>query len=133
MERPYCIEFEQMGSPELGYLSVAQAGELLPFEIKRVFWNYQVPEGTERGNHAYRLTAQVLVALQGRVRITLESTRGESTEYVLNHPRQGLLVPPRFWRKVQFFDHAVMIVFSSREFDPADSIRNYVAFRALEN
>ena len=131
MYEPFLIAFEKMGSPELGYLTVAQYGEYLPFEIKRVFWNYQVPQGVERGNHAYLSTQQVLVVLHGRVLVSLESTDGGQRVFTLRHPHEGLFVPPLYWRKVQFYDQAVMAVFSSQEFDPADNLRDYQTFRKM--
>ena len=131
MNEAFLIAFEKMGSPEIGFLTVAQYGEYLPFEIKRVFWNYQVPEGVERGNHAYRITQQVLVVLHGRVKIKLESADGQHTEFTLRDPHEGLFVPPLCWRKVQFYDQAVMAVFSSHAFDPADHLRDYEAFRKM--
>jgi hypothetical protein len=131
MNEPFLIAFEKMGSPEIGFLTVAQYGEYLPFEIKRVFWNYQVPEGVERGNHAYRTTQQVLVVLHGRVEVKLESVEGRQTQFLLRHPHEGLLVPPLCWRKVQFYDQAIMAVFSSNEFDPDDHLRDYETFRQM--
>jgi hypothetical protein len=131
MNEPFLIAFEKMGSPDMGYLTVAQYGEHLPFKIRRVFWNYQVPQGVERGNHAYLSTQQVLVVLHGSVQVSLESTDGGQTLFTLRHPNEGLFVPPLYWRKVQFYDQAVMAVFSSQEFDPTDNLRDYEAFRKM--
>jgi hypothetical protein len=129
MDTPYLISFEKMGSPEIGYLSVAQYEEHLPFDIKRVFWNYGVPDGVERGNHAYLRTRQVLIALHGRVEVSLESKGGEMASFILQHPAEGLYVPPHYWRRTRFFDGGILAVFSSHVFDPADNLRDYQAFR----
>lgn len=130
---PYLIQLDKMGSPDLGYLTVAQYGEYIPFEIKRVFWNYAVPEGIERGNHAYYQTQQVLVALSGSIRLSLESVSGEKTTFTLQEPDQALFLPPLYWRHTQFFGQAILAVFSSHVFDPTDVLRDYDAFRALDN
>ncbi|MBC7922265.1 MAG: FdtA/QdtA family cupin domain-containing protein [Ferruginibacter sp.] len=131
MDLPLLIQLEQIGSPETGYLTVAQYGEYLPFEIKRVFWNYAVPNGTERGNHAYRRTRQLLVVLNGKARVTLESPDGQQSVHALSLPHEGLYVPALYWRRVEFFEGAILAVFSSHAFDPADSLRDYEAFRAM--
>lgn len=131
VDLPVLIQLAQIGAPETGYLTVAQPGEHLPFEIKRVFWNYAVPDGNERGNHAYHRTRQLLVALNGKVRVTLEAPDGREAVHVLSRPHEGLYVPALYWRRVQFFEGAILAVFSSHVFDPADALRDYEAFRAM--
>ena len=74
-------------------LTVAETGKDLPFEVKRAYWIYGVPEGHERGKHANRITYQYLVAVRGCVTITLEDKDGRRT-YVLDAPDKGLLIPP---------------------------------------
>ena len=77
---------------ERGSLTVAETGKDLPFEVKRAYWIYGVPEGHERGKHANRITYQYLVAVRGCVTITLEDKDGRRT-YVLDAPDKGLLIP----------------------------------------
>ncbi|MES2731040.1 MAG: FdtA/QdtA family cupin domain-containing protein [Bacteroidota bacterium] len=132
MNHPFLLQFDKMGSPEIGYLSVVQYEEYMPFEIKRVFWNYAVPDGVVRGNHAYFHTQQVLVALHGTVKVSLETPQGQQSDFTLMHPHEGLFVPPHCWRKSQFFGQAVLVVFSSHVFDAADNLRDYDAFHALK-
>ena len=129
--QPYRIQFDQFGTIDTGYLTAAQYEEFIPFEIKRVFWNYRVPEHVQRGNHAYYTTQQVLVAVHGTVDITLESVEGEKTNFRLAHPGEGLYLPPHVWRSTQFSADAVLLVLSSHSFDPADNLRDYAAFKAL--
>ena len=78
---------------ERGSLTVAETGKDLPFEVKRAYWIYGVPEGHERGKHANRITYQYLVAVRGCVKIILEDKDGRRT-YVLDAPDKGLLIPP---------------------------------------
>ena len=73
---------------ERGSLTVAETGKDLPFEVKRAYWIYGVPEGHERGKHANRITYQYLVAVRGCVTITLEDKDGRRT-YVLDAPDKG--------------------------------------------
>ena len=78
---------------ERGSLTVVESDKDIPFEVKRAYWIYGVPEGKERGKHANRITYQYLVAVKGCVKVALESKDTKQT-YVLDSPDKGLLIPP---------------------------------------
>ena len=102
---------------ERGSLTVAETGKDLPFEVKRAYWIYGVPEGHERGKHANRITYQYLEDKDGR------------RTYVLDAPDKGLLIPPLTWNELlHFSEDAVLLVLSSQPYRPEMYINSYEEF-----
>lgn len=132
MSSPKLIEFQQIGDPEIGYISVGQSFQNVPFEIKRVYWVYDTPETVERGNHANKKGQHILVSLKGSVNIFLENTKGIKYQYVLTNPNQGLYVPPLHWRRLHMSPEVVCLSLSSKEFDESDYIRDYQQFLSIQ-
>jgi len=128
MNIPKLIEFQQLGDPKLGYISVAQNFQNVPFEIKRIYWVYDTPELIERGNHANRTGMNVLVSLKGTVNIYLETPQGIKYNYVLSSPNQGLYIPPLYWRRLKMTPEVVCLSIASSEFEESDYIRDYQEF-----
>lgn len=113
---------------ERGSLTVVESGKDIPFEVKRAYWIYGVPERKERGKHANRVTYQYLVAVRGCVRISLENKKGKQT-YVLDAPDKGLLIPPLTWNELlHFSEDAVLLVLSSQPYQPDMYIDSYEEF-----
>ena len=113
---------------ERGSLTVAETEKEIPFVIKRAYWIYNVPEGQERGKHANRMTYQYLVAVKGRVEITLENKEGKRN-YVLDRPDKGVLIPPMTWNELlSFSEDAVLLVLSSQPYRPEMYINSYEEF-----
>ena len=131
MKKPYLLDFNPVGSPERGFLSVVHAAGQLPFVVNRLYWIYDVPELGERGNQAHLHNEQVLVTLHGAVRVHLENTRGKKFAFELHRPDQGLFVPARYWRTLHFYDHAVVLALCSHPYREADYVRSHEAFRTL--
>ncbi len=118
------IELEKIVDPR-GNLTVAQGDIDVPFDIKRVYWVYDVPAGEYRGGHAHRQCREVLVALSGSFHVTLDDGTQRET-YLLNHPYQGLLIDTGIWRTLDDFSSgAVCLVLASELFEEADYIREY--------
>ena len=111
-----------------GNLTVAQAQEQVPFDIRRVYWVYDVPAGESRGGHAHTRCRELIVAVSGRFHVTLDNGTERKT-FLLNHPYQGLLVETDTWRTLDDFSSgAVGLVLASEPFDEEDYIRNYADF-----
>ena len=111
-----------------GNLTVAQAQEQVPFDIRRVYWVYDVPAGESRGGHAHKRCRELIVAVSGSFHVTLDNGTERKT-FLLNHPYQGLLVEPDTWRTLDDFSSgAVGLVLASEPFDEEDYIRNYADF-----
>ena len=108
-----------------GDLSVVEAKKDIPFEVKRVFWNYNVPEGKSRGAHAHKALSQLIVAASGSFCVTLDDGRAKQT-FFLNRPYQGLYVKPGIWRDLtDFSSGAVCMVLASEKYCEEDYIRDY--------
>lgn len=114
-------------SDNRGFLSVIEGGLDIPFEIKRVYYLYMVPE-TARGAHAHKQLQQLMVATSGSVHVTLDDGRNKKT-FILDKPWKGLLVAPGLWRTLDDFSGgAVCMVLASEKYDPEDYIRDYQDF-----
>ena len=112
----------------LGNLSFLEAGTDTPFEIKRIYYIYDVPEGTQRGGHAHKRLRQLLFCPNGRIEILL--TDGvQRASVLLDKPNKALLIGPGLWRDMLWHtDGAVLCVAASEHYDEKDYIRNYNAF-----
>ncbi len=126
---PYLVELKSIGSPDIGYISIAESLQSIPFEIKRVFWSYYTPQMITRGRHAHHQLEQVLVAVSGKVIVTNESKDGNTTVHVLENPNTGLYIPPMFWHVMQFSHSAVMLSLASMDYNEKDYIRDYDEFK----
>ena len=129
MDNPHLINFPKLGAPEIGYISVTEQKQLIPFDIKRIFWTYYTPESIVRGRHAHHATEQVLIATAGRITVTTELADGTIQTFRLEDPHVGLYVPPHAWHTMQYSHSAVQLVLASHDYDEADYIRVYEAFR----
>lgn len=127
MEKPSLIELKRIYDHR-GNLSVVEQFKEIPFEIKRVYWLYDVPGGENRGGHAHKNLYQFIVAANGSFYVNL--TDGvQKFSFFLNHPYKGVLVPPGFWRTLDDFSSgAVCLVLASEFFDEEDYVRNYMEF-----
>lgn len=128
---PHIIEFDSIGSSELGYISVGQEAEKIPFAIKRVYWTYFTPQSVIRGGHANKEKEFVIVAVSGKIIIETEDTNGTKNKFILENPNQGLYVPKLCWHTMQYSHNAVQLVLASNNFSTTDYIRNYEEFTAL--
>lgn len=114
-------------SDSRGYLSVIEGGLDIPFEIKRIYYLYLVPEAA-RGAHAHKQLQQLMVATSGSVHVTLDDGQNKKT-FVLDKPWKGLLVVPGLWRTLEHFSGgAVCMVLASEKYDADDYIRDYKTF-----
>ena len=108
-----------------GNLTVVQSLETVPFDVRRVFYLYDIPGGEARGAHAHKACHQFLVAASGSFEVILDD--GVSKRKVfLNRPFMGLYVPPGIWAAEQDFSSgAVCLVLASDPYDETDYIRDY--------
>lgn len=124
-------DLERHPSERLGNLSVIQSGETVPFDVKRVFFIYDVPGGESRGGHAHRAVKEFIVAVAGSFSVTLDDGSAKRT-VMLNRPYRGLLIEPGVWLTLEDFSSgAVALVFTSDHFSHADHIKDYSEFLRL--
>jgi oxalate decarboxylase/phosphoglucose isomerase-like protein (cupin superfamily) len=126
---PHLIDFKSIGSLEIGYLTVVEGGKNIPFDIKRVFWSYYTPQMVTRGRHAHYKLEQILVPVAGKLIVTNEDVKGETTVHILENPNVGLYIPPMYWHVIQFSHNAVMMSLTSMLYDENDYIRDYEIFK----
>lgn len=110
-----------------GNLSVIE-NDTVPFDIKRVYYLYDVPAGAERGGHAHKSLRQFLVALSGSFEVVLKDGKKEQI-VTLNKPYEGLLINAGVWRELQNFSSgSVCLVIASEVYIEEDYIRDFDEF-----
>lgn len=121
------IDLPKITDPR-GNLTVAEGLDVVPFDIKRAYWVYDVPGGESRGGHAHKHLRQLVVALSGSFTVTLDNGRERAT-VLLNHPWQGLVIETNTWRTLDDFSSgAVCLVLASEHFEEDDYIYDYDEF-----
>lgn len=127
------IELDKHHSDRKGNLSVVQNGSTVPFDVKRVYYLYDVPGGESRGSHAHKALNQLIIAVSGSFRVTLDDGNVKRS-FTLNRPYQGLYVKPGIWRDLDDFSSgAVCLVLASEVYDKEDYIRDYQEFLKFRN
>jgi hypothetical protein len=131
MENCKLIDLPKIGEPR-GNLTFIEGGHHVPFDIKRVYYLYDVPGGAERGGHAHKDLHQLIVAMSGSFDIVLDDGL-QKRRFHLNRSYHGLYVCPMIWREMDNFSSgAVCLVLASNLYDEADYYRDYQGFlRAL--
>lgn len=130
LEKVKMIDLPRITDPR-GNLSVVQGGSHIPFDIRRVFYLYDVPGGATRGGHAHHREQQVLIAVSGSFDVELDDGH-EKMRVTLNRPFRGVLIPPGVWRELDNFSSgSVCLTLSSIDYDESDYIRDYKTFKRL--
>lgn len=111
-----------------GNITVIESRNVIPFDIERVYYLYDVPGGEERGGHAHKELYQLIVAASGSFDVVLDDGKNKRT-ITLNRPYQGLYIVPGIWRElINFSSGSSCLVLASNKYDEGDYMRNYVEF-----
>ena len=122
------IQFPKIVDPR-GNLTFLQNPLQIPFQIKRVFWTYDVPGGETRGGHAYKQQHEVIIALSGSFDVIVYNETGEKSIFSLNRSYFGLYLPPSTWRQMENFStNSLALHISSSIFDANDYVRDFNNF-----
>lgn len=114
-----------------GKLAVVENGEKFPFEMKRMFFLYDVPSGAARGGHSHYEEEQFLIAVSGSFDVILHDGV-EQKRVTLNRPNIGLHIPPGIWRELEnFTSGAVCVALASTNFEENDYVRDFNEFLEL--
>lgn len=115
-----------------GSITAVESGKDIPFDIKRVYYLYDVPSGESRGGHAHKELRQLIIAANGSFNIVISDGRTKRT-ISLNRPNIGLLVVPGIWRELEDFSAgANCVVLASLKYDENDYIRDYSQFLRMK-
>lgn len=120
------IDIPKIENPE-GNIAVIEK-DIISFDIKRVYYLFDVPSSAQRGGHAHKELNQVLIALSGSFDVVLKDGKS-TTKITLNKPDKGLVITNNLWRELENFSSgAVCLVLASAVFNEEDYIRNYDDF-----
>lgn len=133
MKTPHYLSFNKIGSPDLGYISVAENFDNIPFAVQRVYWTYYTPQDVTRGGHAHLVLEQVIVAVSGTIIFTTEDLQGNISEFILDSPEKALYIPKHIWRDIKFSHSAVLLCLASEKYTEDDYIREYEIFQKLKD
>lgn len=121
------VELPKIADPR-GNLTFLEGGRHVPFEIKRLFYLYDVPGGAQRAGHALKTCHQFLIAMSGSFDVTLDDGN-ETKRYHLNRSYQGVYIPPLIWREIDNFSSgSVCAVLASEGYDDFGYYRTYDEF-----
>lgn len=125
------IQLPKIHNPA-GNITVVSNHSEIPFDVKRVFYIYDIPSGEDRGAHAHVLCHQFLIAAGGSFEIELDDGRIKRT-VMLNRPNMGLHIPPGIWAAEKGFSSgSICLVLASHKYDESDYVRNYEDFINLK-
>ncbi len=128
MQIPQIIQLPKFDDPR-GSLTFLQNFDHFPFEVKRVFWTYDVPGGEFRGGHAYRNQQEIIIALSGSFDVIVVLSNGNQEKYHLNRSYYCLYLPPMTWRHMENYStNSLSLHLSSHSYDAADYIRDFTFF-----
>ncbi len=123
------LELPKISDPR-GNLTFIEGGSHIPFDIRRVYYLYDVPGGAERGGHAHKQLHQLIIAMSGSFDIVLDDGYKKKSIH-LNRSYIGLYVCPMMWREINNFSSgSVCMVLASNVYDEEDYFRNYESFLA---
>jgi hypothetical protein len=116
----------------VGNITVVENGNNIPFEVKRVYYLYDVPGGEERGGHAHYELEQYIVAASGAFDVVLDDGVNKR-RFSLNRPNLALHIVPGLWRELDNFSSgSISMVLASHEYDEKDYIRDYTKFLKIK-
>jgi hypothetical protein len=115
-----------------GNITIVEGARNFPFEIKRVYYLYDIPGGEARGGHAHRELQQLIVAASGSFDVLLDDGKNKKV-VTLNRPDYGLMVVPGIWRELmEFSSGAICLVLASHKYNESDYMRDYSEFKLFK-
>lgn len=113
---------------ERGLLNIIEGNQDIPFDIKRIFYLYDVPANQSRGAHAHKMLEQFIICLNGTLEVIVDDGHHKQL-FKLTNPWEGIYIPPMIWTSVENFCHnAICLVLASAKYDESDYYRVYSEF-----
>jgi mannose-6-phosphate isomerase-like protein (cupin superfamily) len=126
------IELPKIHNVAGNITAIDNAEDVLPFEVKRVFYLYDIPGGESRGAHAHKECHQFLIAASGAFEVFLDDGKVKR-QVLLNSPNIGLYIPPGIWASEENFSSgSICLVLASHTYDESDYIRVYKHFSKIK-
>lgn len=126
------IELPKFADPR-GTLSFVEQNNHIPFEIKRTYWIYDVPGGENRGGHAYKQTAELIIAISGGFDVTVDDGK-EKKIFTLNRSYYGLYIPKGLWRQMENFStNSFALEFADTKYDRNDYVEDYNEYLKMKS
>ena len=127
IEKASIINLPKISDPR-GNLTYIEGLKHIPFEIRRIFYLYDVPGGESRGGHSLKRTSQFIIATSGSFDVIVDDGF-ERKRFFLNRCYYGLYIPPMVWRELENFSSgSVCLVVASEVYDEGDYLREYENF-----
>jgi hypothetical protein len=127
---PLILKLPKIHDPR-GNLTFVEGDVHIPFEIKRVYWIYDVPGGERRGGHAYKTLHEVIIAVSGSFDVILDDGE-KNRKFSLNRSYYGLYVPNLIWRSLENFStNSLCLILASKGYMESEYIRDYGEFQAV--
>ena len=131
MQHPQIIDLPKIKDSR-GNLTFIESSIHIPFNIKRIYWIYDVPGGCYRGGHAFLKQHEIIIALSGSFDIIVDDGKQKKT-YSLNRSYLGLYIPSMYWREINNFStNSLALILSSTLFSENDYIRNFEDFLKIK-
>ncbi|MBA7497337.1 TDP-4-oxo-6-deoxy-alpha-D-glucose-3,4-oxoisomerase [subsurface metagenome] len=122
------INFKKIGNNDVGFLTSLEENREIPFNIRRVYYVYNVPKEIKRGSHAHKRLEQILICMSGSVEIRVDDGN-EKKIIELNDPNKGLYIGLGVWHEMyDFSKSAVLLVLASEHYNESDYVRDYEEF-----
>jgi hypothetical protein len=111
-----------------GNITIVEGQTNIPFDVRRIYYLYDIPGGEDRGGHAHKELHQLIIAASGSFNVLLDD--GQNKKIVtLNRPDYGVMVVPGIWRELfEFSSGAICLVLASQKYDQGDYLRSYEQF-----
>lgn len=118
---------------DAGNITVLENNKNIPFDIKRIYYLYDVPMGADRGGHGHYDLQQYIVAASGSFTFVLDDGVNKK-DFFLNDPSKALHIQPGIWREIKGFSSgSICLVLASHEYKESDYIRDYVEYLNYKN
>ena len=123
------INFKKIGNSDVGFLIALEENREIPFNIRRIYYIYNVPKEIKRGFHAHKRLEQVLICMSGSVKIKV-GDGNEKRIIELSNSSKGLYIGPGAWHEMyEFTQNSVLLILASDYYDENDYIRDYEKFK----
>lgn len=130
LDSPHLITVPKVNSKS-GTLSFMEVDGTLPFEVKQMYWIYNIQGEAQRGDHAHLNTDRIIVCLAGKIDVVVESVAGDVYNFELNDPGEVLFYPRMHWIKLRFHNGALAAVGASDVLKNDTTIKDFAEFKKL--